>query len=82
MEINLSSLLIGSYYIKVVCSICNGDWIVDYDIFILIVLFFWYKFGWFILSCIFFIFISVIFIFILILCNKEIKLKWVMKEYE
>ena len=81
-EINLSSLPTGSYHIKVACSTRNGDWTADYDILTLIVLPPWYKSGWFILSCTLFIFVSVILIFILLLRNKETKLKWAMKEHE
>lgn len=81
-EINLSSLPTGSYHIKAACSTRNGDWIADYDILTLIVLPPWYKSGWFILSCTLFIFVSVILIFILLLRNKETKLKWAMKEHE
>ena len=81
-EINLSSLPTGSYHIKAACSTRNGDWTADYDILTLIVLPPWYKSGWFILSCTLFIFISVILTFILILRNKETKLKWAMKEHE
>lgn len=81
-EINLSSLPTGSYHIKAACSTRNGDWTADYDILTLTVLPPWYKSGWFILSCTLFIFISVILTFILILRNKETKLKWVMKEHE
>ena len=81
-EINLSSLPTGSYHIKAACSTRNGDWTADYDILTLIVLPPWYKSGWFILSCTLFIFVSVILIFILLLRNKETKLKWAMKEHE
>ena len=81
-EINLSSLPTGSYHIKAACSTRNGDWTADYDILTLTVLPPWYKSGWFILSCTLFIFISVILTFILILRNKETKLKWAMKEHE
>ena len=81
-EINLSSLPTGSYHIKATCSTRNGDWTADYDILTLIVLPPWYKSGWFILSCTLFIFVSVILIFILLLRNKETKLKWAMKEHE
>ena len=81
-EINLSSLPTGSYHINAACSTRNGDWTADYDILTLTVLPPWYKSGWFILSCTLFIFISVILTFILILRNKETKLKWAMKEHE
>lgn len=81
-EINLSSLPTGSYHIKAACSTRNGDWTADYDILTLIVLPPWYKSGWLILSCTLFIFVSVILIFILLLRNKETKLKWAMKEHE
>ena len=81
-EINLSSLPTGSYHIKAACSTRNGDWTADYDILTLTVLPPWYKSGWFILSCTLFIFVSVILIFILLLRNKETKLKWAMKEHE
>lgn len=81
-EINLSSLPTGSYHIKAACSTRNGDWTADYDILTLIVLPPWYKSGWFILSCTLFIFVSVILIFILLLRNKETKLKWAMKEHK
>lgn len=81
-EVTLSSLPAGTYQVKAACSTRNGDWTQDNEILTLIVLPPWYKSGWFILCCILFIFTSIVITFILLLRNKENKLKWAMKEHE
>ena len=81
-EVTLSSLPAGTYQVKAACSTRNGDWTTDNEILTLVVLPPWYKSGWFILSCILFVFASIVITFTLLLRNKENKLKWAMKEHE
>lgn len=81
-EVTLNSLPSGTYQVKAACSTRNGDWTEDNNILTLVVLPPWYKSGWFILYCTLFIFAGIIITFIVLLRNKENKLKWAMKEHE
>ena len=81
-EVTLNSLPSGTYKVNAACSTRNGNWTADNEILTLVVLPPWYKSGWFILSCILFIFASIVITFILLLRSKENKLKWAMKEHE
>lgn len=81
-EITLNSLPSGTYRVKAACSTRNGDWTADSEILTLVVLPPWYKSGWFMLCCTLFIFAGIIIAFMVLLRNKENKLKWAMKEHE
>lgn len=81
-EVTLNSLPSGTYQVKAACSTRSGDWTEDNHILTLVVLPPWYKSGLFILCCSLFIFAGIVLTFIILLRNKENKLKWAMKEHE